>query len=641
MQLVCRKAPPASDVAANELKVLVGTWNVGNAHPAADLTSWLDVGLGPEHSKAVASRWGPDAEWPATEKFDAELDDCVPTKFGTYDMIVVGCQEGDYKARPGLDGIDEDWFSVLADAVGDSYSLQVRTNVFHPRSVSTFDRSPFQLLTGELFLYGMALQCVNVLGQMRIAAFVRVDAAPAFHFWQKSTEATGIGHIMNNKGGVGIACRAWDTTLCFVNSHLAAHDDMASRRDDDFAEIVAGCKFGEKLECVQAFHHVVWMGDLNYRCEYGLDGSEKKLDRKPTEKRVDDMIAKIGSEDDPNGAAARAEVFETDQLTRSRLNGDAFLGFSEGDPAKSHMPTFKMLREPGFNYKKQRTPAWCDRVLWKTAEGFSARQTTLYAAGKIGSSDHKPVAAGLSLETVAHPNVVHFEDVEDYGEGSGAAAPAAAAAAATTAGVELEVDDDEPPTPKPGVKRVGYATQQPLGTSRRSSPGLLARLFPCVCGPNADLNYDDCEYELAFESLSGHYLKSADVTGKSDPYVVFSADALARAPTTKTNANARWKTSTVKSTLNPTWKKEDVPALPLLVSDGRVLRREHLMLRVMDYDATSADDAIGYGRMYLGPLGDALAEGKTEAAVELAVPLTLHGRRAGELRGKVLVRKRK
>ena len=148
MQLVCRKAPPASDVAANELKVLVGTWNVGNAHPAADLTSWLDVGLGPEHSKAVASRWGPDAEWPATEKFDAELDDCVPTKFGTYDMIVVGCQEGDYKARPGFDGIDEDWFSVLADAVGDSYSLQVRTNVFHPRSVSTFDRSPFQLLTG-------------------------------------------------------------------------------------------------------------------------------------------------------------------------------------------------------------------------------------------------------------------------------------------------------------------------------------------------------------------------------------------------------------------------------------------------------------------------------------------------------------
>ena len=237
---------------------------------------------------------------------------------------------------------------------------------------------------------------------------------------------------------------------------------------------------------------------------------------------------------------------------------------------------------------------------------------------------------------------MHFEDVEDFGEGSGAAAPARRRRpAATTAGVELEVDDDEPPTPKPGVKRVGYATQQPLGTSRRSSPGLLARLFPCVCGPNADLNYDDCEYELAFESLSGHDLKSADVTGKSDPYVVFSADALARAPTTKTNANARWKTSTVKSTLNPTWKKEDVPALPLLVSDGRVLRREHLMFRVMDYDATSADDAIGYGRMYLGPLGDALAEGKTEAAVELAVPLTLHGRRAGELRGKVLVRKRK
>ena len=39
-----------------------------------------------------------------------------------------------------------------------------------------------------------------------------------------------------------------------------------------------------------------------------------------------------------------------------------------GNP-RAHMPTFKVQRERGFKYKEQRTPAWCDRVLWRTAEG--------------------------------------------------------------------------------------------------------------------------------------------------------------------------------------------------------------------------------------------------------------------------------
>jgi hypothetical protein len=37
-----------------------------------------------------------------------------------------------------------------------------------------------------------------------------------------------------------MVCRVWDTQVCFINSHLAAHDDMTARRNDDFAEIVQG-----------------------------------------------------------------------------------------------------------------------------------------------------------------------------------------------------------------------------------------------------------------------------------------------------------------------------------------------------------------------------------------------------------------
>ena len=72
-------------------------------------------------------------------------------------------------------------------------------------------------------------------------------------------------YIMNNKGGVGISCRVWDT-VCFINSYLAAHDDMHKRRTTT-PRLLAGA-FGEK-PAHQAFHHLVWMGDLNYRASGG------------------------------------------------------------------------------------------------------------------------------------------------------------------------------------------------------------------------------------------------------------------------------------------------------------------------------------------------------------------------------------
>ena len=276
-QLIVLKAPPAG--APHELKVLVGTWNVGNEPPPADLTSWLQCGQGrpkggsrtpsrrnsmeelaaaggglpappskdddegSSSSKASSAKLPPVAPRDVADAAGADSDDSetdaepessvsetggkkgkkgkkakkekkpqppppvpnpesgvAPKKFGTYDMVVVGCQEGDYDPRDGFDKCEDDWVACLANTLGDSYSLH----------------------------------CKNTLGQMRICAFVRADVAPAVHHWLKSTEATGLGHIMNNKGGVGVSCRVWDTSVCFINSHLAAHDDMRKRRDDDF-----------------------------------------------------------------------------------------------------------------------------------------------------------------------------------------------------------------------------------------------------------------------------------------------------------------------------------------------------------------------------------------------------------------------
>ena len=727
MQLVCVQAPSAHD--APKLEVLVGTWNVGNEPPPPDLRAWLDVGAvdrpampppPPERPQdATKSGDDPDGDGDATPRPGAktsktpnknkkinerlyaqpsppdvrhEEQGVSPSTFGAFHMVVVGCQEGDYAPRAGFKDCESDWLACLAGTLGDSYVLLSK----------------------------------HALGQMRVAAFARADVAPATHRWRSSTEATGIGHVLSNKGGVGVSCRVWDTSLCFINSHLAAHDDMERRRNDDFAEIVGGCSFGEKVECVQAFHHLFWFGDLNYRCEWGLPkttASTKRLDRNPPKERVRRMIKALSAEADdarekrddereargvhrkasapadpsaerhaahPSNVARRLAVFDTDQLTAARRRGDAFMGFEEGNPAKAHMPTFKVQREKGFAYKEQRTPAWCDRVLWKTAEGFRCDQSFLRAAGEVGTSDHKPVSAGLSVELCAHAAVTHFDDESPAEVGATPRAGAAAAAAfaarrgarsrsgsdagsiagssfSKTSSLRSSVRGDLDSNPGSRAFKEEEPSEQSefdnsalfsaRAAARASSGGRAAktvpslptarkkrqsekrktwfqRLFPCL-RPSHE-RYDDtehCDWQLRFRMLQGKNLLPADINGYSDPYVTFFGSLLASPPASRVVGKpARWRTKTIVANLNPTWRCDaQVPAIPLLSADPAVIAKEHLLFRVMDEDTLTMDDPIGYGRLHLGPLAEALTTGES-ASLDTRVPLTQFGRVAGELK---------
>jgi hypothetical protein len=52
---------------------------------------------------------------------------------------------------------------------------------------------------------------------------------------QTDSVATGMLHIMGNKGAVAVCCRVWGTSVCFVNSHLAPHDHRYDARYEVFA----------------------------------------------------------------------------------------------------------------------------------------------------------------------------------------------------------------------------------------------------------------------------------------------------------------------------------------------------------------------------------------------------------------------
>ena len=59
--------------------------------------------------------------------------------------------------------------------------------------------------------------------EIRLLLIAHDDVRDHIEVLDTATEATGIGGVGGNKGGVGIALTIHRTTMCFVTAHLAAH----------------------------------------------------------------------------------------------------------------------------------------------------------------------------------------------------------------------------------------------------------------------------------------------------------------------------------------------------------------------------------------------------------------------------------
>lgn len=102
----------------------------------------------------------------------------------------------------------------------------------------------------------------DVLGQMRLVVWVRMEVLAGLVATATSTVATGIGNMIGNKGAVAVALWIWSTPLIFINSHLAAHQNETKRRNLDYSNIVAGLNISS-YPSVDAnlanFEHIIWM----------------------------------------------------------------------------------------------------------------------------------------------------------------------------------------------------------------------------------------------------------------------------------------------------------------------------------------------------------------------------------------------
>ena len=223
--------------------------------------------------------------------------------------------------------------------------------------------------------------------------------------FDRQLTTSGIGGIYGNKGAIVARMVMDDTSMCFINVHLAAGQSHRAARTADLAAIMedkAIFPAADKLPYVNGgngtgildHEMVILNGDLNYRID----------------QRREVVISSIRSGD-------LDFLLEHDQLRKEMRGNHAFRLRNFTEPPIYFAPTYKY--DPGTNNydssDKRRIPAWCDRVLFLK----NPRVTPLnYQRYEITCSDHKPVSAGLGMEIKRidpdRMRAIHKEVVQEW-----------------------------------------------------------------------------------------------------------------------------------------------------------------------------------------------------------------------------------
>ncbi|XP_058079165.1 type I inositol polyphosphate 5-phosphatase 10-like isoform X2 [Magnolia sinica] len=214
-----------------------------------------------------------------------------------------------------------------------------------------------------------------------VSIWVRKELVQHIGHLRLSCVGRGIMGYLGNKGCISVSMSLYQTSFCFVCSHLASGEKEGDelRRNSDVVEILKNTQFqkicktpGRRIpEKILEHDRIIWLGDLNYRIALSYSETRKLL------------------EDNDWDA-----LLEKDQLKIEREAGRVFKGWNEGKIYFA--PTYKYSNnsdayagETISSKKKRRTPAWCDRILW---HGNGIEQLS-YIRGESRFSDHRPVCA--------------------------------------------------------------------------------------------------------------------------------------------------------------------------------------------------------------------------------------------------------
>jgi len=333
--------PPAPKRSFGEMKIWVGSWNMGAVDPfqALDLTSVE----GKETSAKLLASFIPLG----------------------YDVYVLGLQEGVCEA--------------MYDAVAiytDTYRLPLNGKVYPARDngkvrsrrmgraikVSDFiedsreGRNPDPVVsTADMLdrVWGRGDGAMLVPKFTGISVYVAPIVAPYVRLLGMYKHSFGASE--GSKGGVGVALGLYDVTMAFINVHMASK--RPEMRRQQYQELVdrLGSKLGGRgFGLNESFHHIIWMGDLNTHCA-GISAA--------------DAVALIRS------GRHMQLLLQHDELLLEKDNETAFYEYEEPLMGPRFFPTYKKL--PGRGKVDTTDPDWVSKVY------VTAYKEPFYKGGRV------------------------------------------------------------------------------------------------------------------------------------------------------------------------------------------------------------------------------------------------------------------
>nr|XP_033515079.1 type I inositol polyphosphate 5-phosphatase 8-like isoform X2 [Nicotiana tomentosiformis] len=390
--------------------MFVGTWNVGgkSPHDGLNLEDWLNstapadiyvLGfqeivplnagnvLGPEDS-------GPAAKWLSLIRQALNNNTNTPDLSPNYNNTPnserkssspsfhdLHQQQSNLKPRISFSDLikleneleREDWERLLSMNDNGSPSPNCMSNRYNS---SSLEQNSYCLAASK--------QMVGLF----LCIWTRTDLYRHISNLKVSCVGRGIMGYLGNKGSISISMTLHHKTFCFVCTHLASGEKEGDeiKRNSDVMEILKKTRFshsriiGKPLPPDNILDHdkIIWLGDLNYRLASGFQDTYELVNNSNWE-----------------------ALLKKDQLRIEQKAGRVFKGWKEGNIYFA--PTYKYLYNSDHyvvqtctSKEKRRTPAWCDRILWK-GEGL---KQICYVRGESKFSDHRPVYSLFSVNNL-------------------------------------------------------------------------------------------------------------------------------------------------------------------------------------------------------------------------------------------------
>lgn len=193
----------------------------------------------------------------------------------------------------------------------------------------------------------------------------------------------GMGGLHGNKGAIVVRFMVDDTSLCFINCHLAAGQSSANQRHNDIAAIMESSLLPVERDPSVRIDSYVGGGDGTMVLDHELCLLNGDLNYRIDTMSRDTVVIAVKQNN-------LAKLLERDQLLVARRRNPAFKLRAFDEMPIEFPPTYKY--DVGTdNYdtsEKKRSPAWCDRLLHR---GFGRIQQFEYRRHEVRVSDHRPV----------------------------------------------------------------------------------------------------------------------------------------------------------------------------------------------------------------------------------------------------------